>query len=401
MLRTFSGKKPDRPPTPEDSVEATVRVHEVRYAALQQRAWAVVAVAGDEASARALGPATSERGRVRRRPRVFAAAATFEAPRDSDVTVTILSGAGEREDAVTVGAVRFSTADGRDAWRPPTTGGRAMCAACVRDVAAADPARLGPRRTRRGVATRERGQAGRQRATSPGPGSAPRRAEAYAAAAGTLESYATVGLRRPRSRRSATRRCGARSRRRRRAQAAHGRRPHRRAARGHAPRGPDRARRDDPHRRRASCDPSSTTRPALSRALAGRPDLSGVGARLRSGAHKAPRARRRCLRRARRPRCSGGRPRATSARPRPRSRRRTTPTRCSRRACGTTARRDRRRRPTRSRGRRSAPTATATPTATTRSRDGGSRARTASTASSRGQRLISRRLGVARWRPGE
>ena len=98
MLRTFSGKKPDRPPTPEDSVEATVRVHEVRYAALQQRAWAVVAVAGDEASARALGPATSEADAFGDGRCVFAAATTFEAPRDSDVTVTILSGAGERED---------------------------------------------------------------------------------------------------------------------------------------------------------------------------------------------------------------------------------------------------------------------------------------------------------------
>ena len=75
-------------------------------------------MAGDEASARALGPATSEADAFGDGRCVFAAAATFEAPRDSDVTVTILSGAGEREDAVTVGAVRFSTADGRDAWRP-------------------------------------------------------------------------------------------------------------------------------------------------------------------------------------------------------------------------------------------------------------------------------------------
>ena len=109
MLRTFSGKKPDRPPTPEDSVEATVHVHEVRYAALQQRAWAVVAVAGDETSARALGPATSEADAFGDGRCVFAAAATFEAPRDSDVTVTMLSGAGAREDAATVGVVRFST----------------------------------------------------------------------------------------------------------------------------------------------------------------------------------------------------------------------------------------------------------------------------------------------------
>ena len=67
--------------------------------------------------------------------------------------MTILSGAGEREDAVTVGAVRFSTADGRDAWRPLDDGeGALRCAACVEgDVAAADPPRLGLLRTSRPI----------------------------------------------------------------------------------------------------------------------------------------------------------------------------------------------------------------------------------------------------------
>ena len=69
---------------------------------------------------------------------------------------TILSGAGEREDAVTVGAVRFSTADGRDAWRPLDDGeGALRCAACVEgDVAAADPARLGADRGQRLISRR-------------------------------------------------------------------------------------------------------------------------------------------------------------------------------------------------------------------------------------------------------
>ena len=178
-------------------IEATVRVHEVRYAALQQRAWAVVAVAGDEASAWALGPATSEADAFGDGRCVFAAAATFEAPRDSDVTVTILSGAGAREDAATVGAVRFSTADGRDAWRPLDDGeGALRCAACVEgDVAAADPARLGAE------ADAAREPARRANEARPGASasdlawaglSAEARPEAYAAAAGTLEPYATV-----------------------------------------------------------------------------------------------------------------------------------------------------------------------------------------------------------------
>ena len=49
-------------------------------------------------------------GRVRRRPlRLRRRGDVLEPPRDSFVTVTMLSGAGAREDAATVGVVRFST----------------------------------------------------------------------------------------------------------------------------------------------------------------------------------------------------------------------------------------------------------------------------------------------------
>ena len=195
MLRTFSGKKPDRPaPPPEELVGITVHVHAVRYASLHTHAWVVLELAGE---ARTLGPATSEADAFGDGYCVFDAAATFKGPRDSAVDVTVVSGDGAREDAVTVGAVRVSASDGRDAWRPLDAEGAVRCAACVAgdDAVDGDPARLGAEAD----AAREPAQC----ANASRPGVAVRdlawagfgcdaRAGAYAAAARTLEPHATV-----------------------------------------------------------------------------------------------------------------------------------------------------------------------------------------------------------------
>ena len=66
-----------------------------------------------ETSVQTLGPATSEADAFGAGRCVFAAAATFAAPRDIFVTVTILSDAGEREDAVTVGPLLSSPQSSR------------------------------------------------------------------------------------------------------------------------------------------------------------------------------------------------------------------------------------------------------------------------------------------------